>query len=243
MTEIGKDAKYLPGTKILDISGERYGRLRVVSFSHREEIASWFNCVCDCGKEVRTTSNRLRTGATRSCGCYHRDRTSEAKTKHGKRHTSIYNIWCNMRGRCENPTDAAYDRYGARGITVCDRWKDFSAFYEDMGDKPDGLTLERINNDKGYSPENCCWDTMKNQTRNRHTNRIMTLGNKTQCLAAWAEELGWRSNTLVSRVLRKWSDERALTTPPSFKDQSWRKKPKHDGLLKATSPSPKPISM
>jgi len=114
--------------------------------------------------------------------------------------TPTYYSWSNMKTRCYNPNRASFVYYGARGITVCNRWLTFKNFYEDMGEKPEGTTIERINNDKGYSPENCKWASPKEQGRNtRHTKRI-TYGEKTQCIAAWAEELGINRYTLYTRL-------------------------------------------
>lgn len=123
--------------------------------------------------------------------------------------------WCNMRNRCNNPRHPRYDRYGGRGITVCDRWSSFALFLEDMGKKHgDKSTLDRIDNSKGYSPENCRWATYKEQANNTRRNKLITYKNRTQTLTQWAEELGISWSTLKFRIYRSgWSVDKAFTHP------------------------------
>lgn len=126
-----------------------------------------------------------------------------------------YQAWRNMVVRCTNPKYKFYHRHGGRGIKVCDRWRgSYAAFLEDMGVKPSpSLTLDRIDNDGDYTPENCRWATRKEQSRNSRTNHNLTFQGKTQCLAAWADETGIKAGTLYSRLKNGWSTERALTEP------------------------------
>jgi hypothetical protein len=126
-------------------------------------------------------------------------------------HSSIYKSWWGMRNRCLNVNSIDYKNYGGRGITVCERWLKFENFFEDMSPKPVGLTLERINNDKGYSMENCKWATRTEQSRNRRFNRYFTLNGKTQNLTDWSRETGLKVTTIVMRLKYGWSVERALT--------------------------------
>lgn len=155
-----------------DISGQRFGRLLVVE---RLPVipgmrAKW-HCLCDCGKDTTTTITHLRRGRTQSCGCLMRERLSEAKKTHGHSwpvYTAEYAAWSHMKQRCTNPNTKSYWAYGGRGITVCERWLKFENFLTDMGLKPHpNLTLERVNNDDGYSPENCRWATYADQLNNR----------------------------------------------------------------------------
>ena len=125
-----------------------------------------------------------------------------------------YQSWADMKNRCNNPNNHAYDRYGGRGIVVCERWNSFANFLEDMGLKPNGMTIERIDVDGGYTPENCCWSSYKDQARNTRVNCMLTFDGKTQPLTAWAEELDISRTTLSNRIhSNKWSVEKALTTP------------------------------
>jgi hypothetical protein len=134
--------------------------------------------------------------------------------RHGKRDAKIYRVWWDMRNRCENPSRKYYPDYGGRGITVCDEWKKFSAFYRDMGDAPEGCTLERIDNDKGYSADNCRWATRLEQARNRRSNLLVTIGEETLSLAERVEKHGVPYNTVFRRLKRGWDPLLAITTAP-----------------------------
>lgn len=186
-------------------TGEKFGRLTALSFAFRDSRSNQhWECVCDCGTKKIIRGNNLVSGDTQSCGCL--------KTTHGKYGTPEYNIWINMKDRCYNPNYPGYKNYGGRGITVCWRWRDnFSAFYADMGFRPEGKTLDRKDNDGNYSKENCRWATQKEQNRNRRDNRIVEFNGKRQCMAAWAEEVGLKRQTLWYRLKNGWSMSRALT--------------------------------
>jgi hypothetical protein len=168
-----------------DLSGLRFGRLVVIAVSifryHGEGGNIVWLCRCDCGTEKGISSNSLKTGSTKSCGCLRRAATKKRSTTHGQ--TKIrngipsyeYMIWQNMLRRCYDPTNRRYHRYGARGITVCARWrKSFAAFFADMGSRPPGMngkralfSIDRIDNNRGYSKKNCRWTTNIEQCRNR----------------------------------------------------------------------------
>jgi len=146
--------------------------------------------------------------------------------QHGQSYTGTYRSWRSMNNRCTNISDAHYPLWGGRGIKVCDRWKDFKNFYADMGDRPEGLTLNRINNDGDYEPSNCHWATQKEQQRNRRDNVWLTFNGETLNLTDWADRIGISKVTLCARLTRYgWSIERALTTPAQFKSQTFRSKP------------------
>lgn len=139
-----------------------------------------------------------------------------AMYKHGLSNSSEFNTWDTMKARCYNPNATGYERYGAKGIKICDRWlESFKNFYEDMGPKPDtNYSLDRLDNSKGYSKENCRWVTSKIQARNRKTNNRITYKGKTKTLVEWSEFLGMKSPTLSKRLNKyKWSIEKAFTTP------------------------------
>ena len=133
--------------------------------------------------------------------------------RHGMSRTSTYRTWSHMKGRCSNPNEARYKDYGGRGIKVCERWMKFENFLEDMGEKPDNKTLDRIDNDGDYCPENCRWATIDQQSRNTRRSKIMTYNGKTQPMIDWAEELGISYAVLKTRTRRGWTTERALGTP------------------------------
>ncbi len=195
----------------IERTGLKYGRLIVV-----ERLASYSGgklhwlCQCDCGKRVAVSSANLASGNTQSCGCL----AKEAKTKHGMSKTRIHGAWRQMFNRCNNPNDADYKNYGGRGIKIDDRWKNFSIFYEDMGDRPYAATLDRIDNDGPYSKENCKWSTWREQHANRRNSRLLSAFGKTQNLTAWAEEYGLPLSTLKNRLDRKGYElEEALVIP------------------------------
>jgi len=141
---------------------------------------------------------------TKSKGLYER---------HGMRRTKIYAVWRSMRSRCENANAEFYADYGGRGITVCPEWKKFSAFYRDMGEPPEGMTLERRDNDKGYSRENCRWATRAEQSRNQRSNLRITIGDETLPLADWAVRYGIKYATVHQRIRKGWLPYFAVTTP------------------------------
>lgn len=163
-----------------DLTGQRFGRLFVIERegSDNQKRVTW-RCRCACGRETVVASSYLLSGNTKSCGCLRNEVLIKCSTKHGKRHTRLYDVWRNMKGRCYNPKNRKYDRYGGRGITICDEWKnDFQTFYEwamangyDENALFGECTLDRIDNQKGYSPDNCRWVGIKTQNNNRGVRR------------------------------------------------------------------------
>lgn len=145
------------------------------------------DCICECGVKKRVRYDHLNSGKLFSCGCYRLERLRDVMVKHGKSNCNIYQIWEGMIQRCGNSKSANYNRYGGRGICVCDEWLDFSKFYKDMGDKPVGMSLDRIDNDKGYSKDNCRWATPSVQSFNTNTPRNNTSGHKG---VSWSESKG-----------------------------------------------------
>lgn len=156
----------------IDISGQRFGRLVVVSYSASGDGRKAWLCTCDCGSSAEISGANLRSGKTRSCGCFKRDRMSEGIGKtHGMYGSRENKSWSTMMERCHNPKAKSYADYGGRGITVCERWKSFANFFADMGVRPPGMTLDRKNNSFGYGPENCRWSTVSEQQNNRRNSR------------------------------------------------------------------------
>lgn len=198
--------------KKIDLTGQVFGRLTVVQEAGIDTRGEklWM-CECECGGIVNVLSSNLRTGHTKSCGCL---KYEGSNTKHGMYNTPEHKAWTNMLNRCYNKNNIHYDRYGGRGITVCDRWHKFDNFYHDMRDKPEGMTLERIDNDKGYSPDNCRWASVKEQANNRKTNVYITYNGRTQTISEWESELGFKHGTLWMRVNKYgWSEKKAIETP------------------------------
>lgn len=155
---------------MIDLTDKRYGRLVAIGYSHKTEDRQYFwNFKCDCGNKKTINSASVKKGATKSCGCLAKETTSRIRKTHGMSGTPIYNVWNNLMARCYNKKDPGYKNYGARGITVSEEWHEFENFFEDMGHSPDGLSLDRIDNDSGYSKENCRWTDWSTQNINmRH---------------------------------------------------------------------------
>lgn len=195
--------------RVKDLTGQRFGYLLVIRFAEmgKDSHSRWV-CRCDCGMEKIILRVNLGRG-TKSCGCHRRERN----TTHGLYGTVEHKSWANMLMRCRNPNIPDAKHYVLRGITVCDRWRKFENFIADMGPKPSPKhTIERIDNDGNYEPENCKWATRAEQMRNIRSNHLLTFNGKIQCMAAWASETGISRRAILDRLNRGWAVERALTT-------------------------------
>lgn len=174
-------------------------------------VVRW-NCLClRCGTMKVVDGTSLKSGLTKSCGCYRTEVVTRVNTKHGDYKTSLYNAFNLMWQRCTNANLPAWKNYGGRGIQVCDRWKEYDNFKADMGmlHRP-GLTLDRINNDGNYEPGNCRWATRKEQQRNRRINHLLTIGSETLCAGEWAGRAGIDTHIVLSRLRRKWTPFEAV---------------------------------
>lgn len=178
--------------------GQRFGRLTSVSFDHRKRVKRgtvlYYRFICDCGSEKILPKNRVKIGHTRSCGCLGKENLKElagkSTLKHGygrrgSNRKSAYRSWAAMMSRCYNQKQPSYRYYGYRGIKVCDRWHSFALFLKDMGNPPEGYTLDRINPDKDYSPENCRWASHKTQSANTRLNKKIEINGTVKTLKEW----------------------------------------------------------
>lgn len=186
--------------------GNRYGRLLVLEPApapehYKEKRQGFWRCRCDCGNVVVANGALLRRGYTRSCGCLTREIWTQQRTKHGLHQSAEYGIWNHIKRRCHDPRDDGYYAYGARGITMCDEWRDsFEAFFAYIGPRPTPAhTVDRIDNTRGYEPGNVRWATRREQANNRRNNVRLTYRGKTQLIAEWADELGIPLTTVLNR--------------------------------------------
>lgn len=203
-----------------DWVGRTFGRLTVIDLKRYEGAGSVLECQCECGVITLVKANNLKRGTT-SCGCL----ALEVRTTHGKTGSKVYTAWKAMKYRCTNTNAHEYHNYGGRGITVCDSWlESFENFYADMGDPAKGLTLERVDNDKGYSKENCIWDTYEAQENNKSTTLLLTAFGKTQSLTQWSKEYNLPFSTLKNRLYRAYMKPEDALTAPLYRQQRSRRK-------------------
>lgn len=198
--------------RFIDITGNRYNRLKVLERIEGVQPATW-KCKCDCGNITIVRGTNLKTGAVKSCGCL----KHEEHNTHHLSNTKIYGIWNAMRNRCYYKKGKAYKNYGGRGITVCDEWKNsFETFYKwamENGYK-DGLSIERMDNNCGYSPDNCKWINKGEQAQNRRRNYSVTINGVTKNLTEWCKEYNIDYGLVHNRCHKlHWDFEKALTTP------------------------------
>lgn len=204
--------------KFIDLTGQRFGKLVVAGQSERTPKGKirW-DCLCDCGNRHNVATCHLKSGAIKDCGCEKAKRTSERNTKHGGSKSRIYNIWIKMRDRCSNPNNEDWDLYGGKGIQVCQEWNEsFEAFREwaFRNGYSKEKSIDRINGNKGYYPENCRWATSKEQANNVSRNRIVNYRGKRMTLSEAADISKVSYATLKARITYYgWPIEKAIETP------------------------------
>lgn len=198
-----------------DLTGRRFGSLTVLGYSHFKNVSYW-NCICDCGTIKSYQKGNLISNNAKSCGCLKSENISKGKTKHGMKHTKEYRIWWGIKQRCFYHKNDSYKHYGGRGISMCDEWKNsFEAFYRDMGKPPHGTSIDRINNDGNYEPNNCRWATNAEQQSNRRCTVKLTIGNQTRDLEEWSKISGVGYTTIRYRLKKlQWSNQDAVFIPP-----------------------------
>lgn len=193
-----------------------FGRWEVLSYGGPGAVGATWLCRCDCGNERAVNASSLLAGTSASCGCVGLQKFVQRATKHGHNRrtttgrSTTYDTWAGMLRRCKDERHPSYRNYGGKGVTVCDGWKSFGVFLSDMGERPEGKTLDRIDNNKGYSKDNCRWMTMLEQGNNRANNHHLTHNGETHTIAEWSRILGIKVGTIRARVCRGLSDEDAL---------------------------------
>ncbi len=203
------------GKQRLELEGQRFGRLVAIRDAGSNRKQRMWLCQCDCGKQIEVQASKLKSGWTRSCRCVTRART------HGLNDAPERSMWRDMMKRCSDPTHPGYHNYGGRGIKVCDAWHDFPTFYRDRCPRPSALhTLDRIDNDGDYSPENTRWATRKQQSNNRRDNHLITHEGLTLSVTAWSERLGISVGCIVKREKNGWKTSDILSTE---RFNRWRK--------------------
>lgn len=210
---------------MINLLNKRYGRLVVIgnagSNKHKARLVL---CICNCGVVKQYVLSRLKAGKCKSCGCFKSERQADQNRKlftthgyaiSGKKHSLEYRVWQGMKYRCYSPSQSQYKNYGGRGIQVCNRWNySFINFLADMGPAPsEKHSIDRIDVNGEYSPENCRWATGKEQCRNRRNNRLITVNRETKTLAEWSELSGTRYQTIRRRLEEGWPPEQAVFVP------------------------------
>lgn len=200
--------------KSSDLTGLRFGHYTVISYAGKNAKGTHWLCRCDCGNEKTVRADILKSSRFPSCN-QGQCRKGGAVRKHPQRYNEPTMLtWRSMMSRCYNPNSSRYESHGNRGITVCDRWHDFNNFLSDMGERPSrNYSLDRINNDGNYTPENCRWATPKQQSRNTRRNRKITIDGQTFCVAEWSEISGIKQDTILARLKSGWNTQDAVFAP------------------------------
>ena len=203
-----------------DWIGVKFNNLEIIGIEHKPKKWIW-RCRCDCGNETACAPYKVIHGKTKSCGCMKADRaremTQKYRIKHGGRHERLYHTWIGMRKRCRDPKDKDYGNYGGRGINICDEWyNDYAAFrsWASSNGYSEGLTIDRIDVNGDYCPDNCRWATLSEQGRNKRCNKLIEINGEVKTLADWCDIYHMPYYPVHQRIhIRGWDAERALTTP------------------------------
>lgn len=209
--------KTKPKFDIKTYIGKKSGKLTVIGLGERQKIGGWrLHCICECGNTIDVLPYQFNNGSVRTCGCSKRKGT---RLNDGRSLHPLYGIWNQMMRRCYNSKTIHYDRYGGRGITVCDEWHDFWNFVkwsDSVGGRPTGTSIDRIDNNGNYEPSNCRWATKFQQSTNKCTNVILEYNGIKKSLIEWALEYGLEWNTLSNRINRGWPVDKAITTSVKY---------------------------
>ena len=217
--------------KFIDLTGQKFGRLTVVSFSSKDKNHHlYWNCVCECGTNRRVAGCALKRGLTQSCGCLSREKASfrakqRQKTEqrltrktHGLKHCRLYGVWSDIKKRCNNPNSHIYKHYGGRGISICDEWSNnFKAFYDwamangyDENAQKGECTIDRIDVNGNYEPSNCRWVSMEVQAKNKSTNHYLEMNGEKHTISDWSRILNIPSARITARLKLGWTEQEAL---------------------------------
>lgn len=215
--------------KAINIAGQRFGRLTVIERVESPKAQAQWRCVCDCGKETIVASQSLRCGHTRSCGCYGREVSASHTPSfytHGESRTRLYGIWKGMRSRCRSKNCKFFEYYGGRGIKVCQDWNESYVLFRDWAlanGYQENLTIDRIDVNGNYCPENCRWVSMKVQMNNTRANRRITLNGESKTMAEWAESTGLSYETIRNRTIKGKPADEVLQMPEARRDKCGNK--------------------
>lgn len=198
--------------------GTVFGRWEFLGPAPARKGVTYISVRCTCGsgivKEVQ--KSQVTNGISTSCGCVMVEKTRASNTKHGLKNTPIYGVWRGMRRRCEDQNQKDYIRYGGRGVRVCDRWQDVKNFFDDMGQPPPGLSIERLDNSRGYEPGNCVWASMEEQSRNKRNNVYVEFFGSSKILKDWLKITGHSETTIRKRIRSGLLPGDALVLPSSL---------------------------
>lgn len=210
--------KFLNGTYDTSLIGKKYNKLKIMEFAYfkkdsRGSNRKYWKCLCDCGNYCVVEQNHIKGGVTKSCGCLRFGRITYFK--HGENLTRLHRTWVQMRRRCREKKYDQYNRYAKRGTKVCDEWQEYIPFrdWALANGYDDTLSIDRIDNDGDYTPENCRWADIKTQANNRSSNHLLTYKGVTKTTSQWAESSGLLLETLLERLKRGWSVEDAIFKP------------------------------
>jgi hypothetical protein len=212
-------------SKFIDLTGQRFGRLIALNYKglgYGSMRHGKWECVCDCGNQLLVAGIKLRTGHTKSCGCMRIESSREngkRNRRHGQKNTALYGIWHGIVERCTNQNYHHFNDYGGRGITICSEWKNFENFFEwnkSLGNDgyKKGLSIDRINNNDGYFPDNCHWATATVQGRNKRNNVLITIDGVTKPVSEWAEFYQINRYLIYNRLRNGWKSDKGLFIPP-----------------------------
>ena len=204
--------------------GTVFHRLTVMSLPYKQGRFWFVDTRCSCGNSYKAKTQAIKSGNTKSCGCFAIERRYQVKARlsHGKKYSRVYVKWGGMLSRCRNPNASQYEKYGGRGITVCERWSTFENFYADMGDPPPRHSIERIDVNGNYEPGNCRWATDKEQANNRRNTRFYEVGGQRMTISDVAAQAGMPAQIIAGRMTSGWTIERAISTP--IVPRPWRRK-------------------